>query len=497
MNQSGGAKKEVNSKRKTPLGIERYFDRFGNWLDSSRAVKFMAPLIERHPISVKVLTWLMRLLVGVTFAVSGFTKGIDPWGTYYKMQEYLMAMHIPLSEWGNIVLTLSFFLFGVEFVIGISLLTGCFRKATPIMSALFMLVMLPLTFWIAVADPVADCGCFGEFLVISNWGTFLKNVFLSVAILWLLRFNRRAACLISPYLQWLGAVGMAVYILAVGLIGYRQQPMIDFRQYKVGSRLIAEEETPEYMPVYEFIYQKDGEEKRFGEEDELPDETDGWKFVRREEKAFVREEASGQAEEEVAGDFRIWNEDASEDVTESLSGVEEQLILLSPDIKGLSMAESWKINRLYDISTENGVQFFAIASGSLEDIENWRDLSSGQYPIYTAEDTSIKELVRGNPALVSLKDGKIVWKSALSAIVMSDPVLPSISDDLSTSDNSENPDAPSDQISTYPIGMAMSGTRALECLSIILAAFLGMIALASHLSISHVAPCVRRRCEAG
>lgn len=489
MNRFGSSRSKEESKRKTPLGIERHFDRFGDWLDSSRAVRVMAPVIERHPLTVKVLTWLMRIVVGGTFIVSGFTKGIDPWGTYYKMQEYLTAMHIPLSEWGNTVLTLSFFLFAAEFVIGMSLLTGCFRKASPILSALFMLVMLPLTLWIAIADPVADCGCFGEFLVISNWGTFLKNVLLSVAILWLLRFNRRAACLISPYLQWLGAVGMAAYILTVGLIGYRQQPMIDFRQYKAGSRLIAEEDRPEYMPVYEFIYEKDGVEKSFGEEDELPDEADGWKFVRREEKDFVRDEDAEQSDGVVAGDFRIWNEDASEDVTESLSGVEEQLILLSPDIKGMSMAESWKINRLYDIAMENGVQFFAIASGSAADIENWRDLSSGQYPIYTAEDTAIKELVRGNPALVSLKDGKIVWKSALSAIVMTDN--PADTDTLS-SDTTADPD---NQISTFPIGMAMSGSRALECLTIILVAFLGMIALASHIYVSHVAPCGRRRCE--
>lgn len=187
-----------DSKRKTPLGIEKRFDRFGAWLDSSWALRKMAPYLVNYPVTVMVITWIVRFLVGGVFIVSGVVKGIDPWGSFYKITEYLLAMHIPVSELGNSVLILTFMLFSVEFVVGLSLLTGCFRKAAPIIAALFMLVMLPLTFWIAIADPVSDCGCFGDFIVISNWATFIKNVLLSIGVLWLLQFNRLAGCLISP-----------------------------------------------------------------------------------------------------------------------------------------------------------------------------------------------------------------------------------------------------------------------------------------------------------
>ena len=149
------------------MGIERRFDRFGDWLDGSWALRKANPLLEKYPKALAALTWLMRIAVGSVFIVSGLSKGIDPWGTYYKTTEYLTAMHLPIVEWGNTVLALSFMLFSVEFIIGVSLMLGCYRKAAPIMAALFMLVMLPLTLWIAVADPVADCGCFGDFLVIQ------------------------------------------------------------------------------------------------------------------------------------------------------------------------------------------------------------------------------------------------------------------------------------------------------------------------------------------
>ncbi len=450
---------KVAGGRKTPFGIERRFDRFGDWLDGSWALRKASPVLDKNPKTLLVLTWLMRIAVGSVFIVSGLSKGIDPWGTYYKTVEYLVAMHLPIEEWGNTVLVAAFLLFSVEFIIGVSLLLGCFRKAAPIMAAIFMLVMLPLTFWIAIADPVADCGCFGDFLVISNWATFIKNCFISLAVVWLLKFNSKASCLIAPYAQWLATVGMAAYIVTVGYIGYWQQPAIDFRPYAIGTQLFAEEEEAEYEPTFTFIYEKDGVTKEFGEDDVLPDEADGWKFVRREEKGFVKNEKASSPSDAEKADFRVWSEDGTEDVTETLSGYDRQLMLLVPDINSLSMAASWKINRLYDMSISNDTEFFAVVAGSPDAIEEWRDLSSGQYPIYTSADTSIKELARGNPALVSLENGRIKWKSALSALRLDDE------DDADM------------EITTSPVGMGMTGGEALWDLSLMLLSLLGALIL--------------------
>ncbi len=459
--------------RKTPLGIEKKFDRFGHWLDTSWALRIVRPILDRYPSVTVAITWLLRLIVGGVFVVSGVTKGVDPWGSYYKVYEYLLALNIPVGEWGNAVLILALLLFAIEFFIGASLVCGCFRKATPIVAALFMLFMLPLTLWIAVADPVADCGCFGDFLVISNWATFAKNVFLAIAVVWLLKFNRSAICLVSASLQWLAGVGMALYILIVGYVGYWQQPMLDFRSYPIGTILFGDSDAAEYIPVYSFVYEKNGVEQVFSEDDELPDEGSGWNFIRREELGFIRDNEA-LLQKSVGGDFRIWSEDGSEDVTESLYSDGFQLLLLIPDISTLSMATSWKINRLYDMAKASGAEFFAVAAGSVKDIARWRDLSSGQYPIYTADDTSIKELARGNPAIVSLDGGKIIWKAALSALLI---------------DEDEN----SDRFETSIIGISMSGTQSFVAVTIILVNYLAILAILSYILSRSVSPFFARR----
>lgn len=247
---------------------------------------------------------------------------------------------------------------------------------------------------------------------------------------------------------------------AVGYIGYWQQPMVDFRQYKTGTLLLADDDDAEYLPVYEFVYEKDGEVKRYSEDDKLPDETEGWKFVGREEKGFVKNKDSERNAHLKTTDFRIWSENGEEDITESLCGFDKQLILFVPDINSLSMATSWKINKLYDMSKANDTEFFAVVAGSQQAIEEWKDLSSGQYPIYTADDTSIKELVRGNPSLVRLENGVIKWKSALSGLILDD-------------------EEDSVEIKTYPIEINKTGRQVMMELSLILLSLLAVLVVAS------------------
>lgn len=368
------------------------------------------------------LTWVIRLGLGAVFIFSGFTKAIDPWGTLYKIQDYLTVWGIPL--WHNLLIVTTFALCGVEFLVGAMLCFGSFRRSSAWLAVAIMAFMLPLSLWIAISDPVPDCGCFGDAFIISNQATFWKNVVLTVMALWLAAFNRHAGWLITPALQWIGLVASSLYILSVSVAGYIYQPLLDFRPYPAGSLLVTED-TEEPAEDLIFVYEKDGERKEFTSADTLPDEEEGWRFVERIPVKAEGAEADTKSQEQKA--FRIWDS-SGEDVTEEeLPAEGKTLLLLMPQLGDVSIASTWKLNSLYSWARKNNIRMLAAVAGSREEIENWKDLSMPEYPIYSAEDTSIKEVARGNPAIVYCEDGIIRWKSSLRAMVADDFMSPETS----------------------------------------------------------------------
>lgn len=358
-----------------------------------------------------MLTWLCRILTGATFIFSGFVKAIDPWGTLYKIKDYIDVFGFSVPE--SLIVALTFFLCGFEFVTGVFLLTGSFRRAAPLLSGLIMIVMLPLTLWIALKNPVADCGCFGDALIIDNWTTFWKNVALTAMTGWLIYDSSRRKGIISPYLQWILLVASSMFIVFIAAVGYNYQPLLDFRPYKTGTDIVADvSDSEDAAGEYRFIYEKDGVRKEFSEDDVLPDEDDGWVFVER-----IDPSKPEKTSEE--SDFHIFEN--YDDVTSEVMDTDSRkIILFMPDVSKVSIASTYMINSLSTWAADNDAEMFAVASGSDESIAEWRDLSLASYPIYLADDTLIKEVVRGNPGIVYLDGRTIRWKSTLKALNVGD-----------------------------------------------------------------------------
>ena len=353
------------NKEESPHIIGRVFKRGDNSRDDS------------IPAAIKIITWILRIFCGGLFIFSGFVKAIDPWGTLFKIEDYLNVFGFPLPF--AILRLMVFGLCAVEFIVGCFLLMGCFRRSCPLFALLIMFFMLPLTLWIALENPVADCGCFGDALLISNWSTFWKNVILTAGIIWLIRFNRCDICLITPAFQWLAVLVSGVFILVVEMIGFFDQPMIDFRDYKVGTDLFAKEDSDDYHGI------------------------------------------------------DVFDVDTADDMTREAENPEgKELVVMIPNVAMVSPATTWKLNSLYEWAEKNGVKMIGVVSGGTQEIEDWEDLSMTEYPIYLADETQIKEVVRGNPGIVYLDNGKIMWKSTLSAIDIDDFLSPEVSQDASS-----------------------------------------------------------------
>ena len=135
----------------------------------------------------KVIVNIARIVLAVTLIFSGFVKAVDPMGTQYKIDDYLTALH--LSEYFPSImsLALSVLLSALEFLLGICLLLAIRRRSASVLTLILMLVMTPLTLWLALTNPISDCGCFGDAIVLTNWQTFGKNAILLLAafIVWL------------------------------------------------------------------------------------------------------------------------------------------------------------------------------------------------------------------------------------------------------------------------------------------------------------------------
>ena len=134
----------------------------------------------------KLAVNIARLVLAVTFILSGFVKAVDPLGTQYKIQDYLTAMGLGRYVPDFLTLSTSILLSAAEFIIGICLLFAIRRRLVSKILVVILAAMTLLTLWLAIADPIHDCGCFGDALVLTNWQTFWKNVvlFLLAIVIW-------------------------------------------------------------------------------------------------------------------------------------------------------------------------------------------------------------------------------------------------------------------------------------------------------------------------
>ncbi|MDE6402372.1 MAG: DoxX family membrane protein, partial [Muribaculaceae bacterium] len=154
------------------------------------------------------MVWLLRIIVGGTFIFSGITKLVDLWGTVFKIEDYLDVWQIDVPR--TVVLMGAMALSTFEFVSGLLLLTGCCRRVMTWLVGLLISGMLVLTAYIWYADPVSDCGCFGDFLILSNSATFWKNVVLMAMVVFLIIYNKRGVSLFKAPIQWI-VVTVAVF----------------------------------------------------------------------------------------------------------------------------------------------------------------------------------------------------------------------------------------------------------------------------------------------
>ena len=353
----------------------------------------------------KVIVEISRVVLGLVFIFSGFVKAVDPWGSAYKIVDYFEAFEF--TELNPFAIPLAFFQIAVEFGVGVCLLAGIYRRINSILALAIMLFMTPLTLYIAIANPVQDCGCFGDALVVSNWQTFYKNIFLLTAAIFVFLWYR----LITPFFtigtRFSAALWIYLFIVGVSCYCIYYLPILDFRPYKVGVNIPEKMEFPENAEPHRYetllIYSKDGKQKKFTIHN-YPQDDDTWTFVDSEPRLIKK------GYEPPIHDFSITN-DEGDDITDIvLSNPSYTFLLIAYKLGIAKDANVDKINDIYDFSQIKGYDFYAITSSLQDEIQEWIENTGAEYPFCTMDEITLKTIIRSNPGLLLIKDGTIINK---------------------------------------------------------------------------------------
>ena len=368
--------------------------------------------MKRNSPAFCLIASISRILLGLVFIFSGVVKAIDPLGTVYKIEDYLKAFGgfftelLPMAEvaaWALIIL---------ELLLGVCMVLNIRTQWTAWVSLLFYLVMTPLTLYIALTNPVSDCGCFGDAVVLTNWQTFWKNVVLIILAIILVACRKHTRQLWSNWMELVLTVLTIVAAVAFMTWTRLHLPLKDFRPYKVGNHLPTLMEYPDDAEpdVYEysFVYEKDGVEQTFTLEN-YPKGDSTWTFVRQNSKLIKK------GYEPPIHDLEIINAEG-EDLTWDILESEEPITLVvmydieKADKKQMAKVEALLGDEAMWLEGDEAKGYILTGSGTDEIIAFSMEYPTLSECICTCDPVTLKTIVRANPGVIVLQNGVVIDK---------------------------------------------------------------------------------------
>jgi triosephosphate isomerase len=356
-----------------------------------------------------LLRAISRVIIGLLFLFSGYVKIIDPVGGGLMMEEYFKI--IGIGGWHNLFIVVGAFLSIAEMLTGIAILVGLKMKVFCRVAFVFLLFFTILTLLLAVFDPVADCGCFGEALKLTNWETFFKNLFL-LPFATLLNYQANRFIPVAPERwEWRFTAFFALFLVLLSVYSYRSLPMVDFMEFRTGTNIRErlsysfEKNTPRFETI--LIYSKDGKEYQFSMEN-LPDSS--YTFT----DSRTREVGGRKSLSHM--DFAV-SDSAGDYITDSLLSISGPLfIATTPYAEFLGKRRAARLNRLYDTLLSRGIPMVLLTgSGNQENLALKREF--GLKPsIYHTDKKTIYTINRSYGGVVYLNDAVVVSKWSTSGI---------------------------------------------------------------------------------
>lgn len=353
---------------------------------------------------------LCRIIVGIVFIYSGFVKGIDPLGSDYKFTDYFNAFGM---GWMNATtLFFSFALSLAEFLIGIALLFNLWVSRMAWGSLLFMAFFTPLTLVLALTNPVSDCGCFGDAMILTNWQTFWKNIILLLLAIMIFVYRKEYKSSLPLMGQFSFLVLAGAGMLCLSIYCYRHLPVLDFRPYAVGKNITEGMRLPEgaepdqYEVTLKYKNKQTGEVRSFTEESYPWQDTLNWEYESSSERLVKKGYIT------PIHDLVIEHPTLGNITEEILEDDNHTILAVAYNLNQSDTQYQPAINRLAEYAREKGIRFYGLTSSSERDIEAYKKRNHVPYEFCTADEIQLKTMIRSNPGVIILREGTILDKWA-------------------------------------------------------------------------------------
>lgn len=372
--------------------------------------------MKAKDVFIKIFVEISRFVLGITFLFSGFVKIVDPFGSAYKIEDYLSAFN--LSSLSFLSMPGSFLQAVLEFLMGAFMLLGIYRRWNSRLIFLTMCFMTPLTLYLAIANPVSDCGCFGDVLIISNWQTFYKNIVLLACAIFVLIYRERIGNFFTGKTYWLAFFYIIFFSVLFFFRNYYLDPLFDFRPYTIGTDINkAMQIAPGKERVEEnvMVYEKDGVEKEFTE-DNYPWEDESWTFVRMDTK-IVKEGEEARIHDftinKLTFDKNFTEVTDTEDITNQvLTDSNYVFLMVSTTLNGLDTAYLSNLEDVAHYAQDYHYGFYCLTASVTDEIMAWERDHISNFNFALTDERTLKTIIRTNPGLLLLKNGVIINKWA-------------------------------------------------------------------------------------
>ncbi|MBO7415748.1 MAG: DoxX family membrane protein [Bacteroidaceae bacterium] len=313
----------------------------------------------KRSLPARISVSFCRVLVGVVFMFSGTVKAVDPVGTQIKLTDYMGALGMNITLPDSTLLIMACILAGMELLLGIYMTMGAYIRGTSLLLSLFLLVMTPFTLYLALANPVEDCGCFGDAVKLSNWQTFWKNVFLLALTLYVFIRRRLSVPFAHEKIQWVLTLVSMILIIKFMVSNIKYLPAIDFRPYKTGTDL---------------------------------------------RRGVLQGENPGMA------DFFIMDSNLDDVTSDILNEPGYTFLVVSPHLESANERNIDLIDDIYDYCRRWGYGMYGLTSSGSGAVHEWTENTGAEYGFLHCDEIPLETMVRSNPGLVLLHDGVLVNK---------------------------------------------------------------------------------------